>query len=91
MFILVARVQRNGAVCREYYNPTAPGGCVMAPLIGGDATDAKQYPTEEAARADIPKWIELLTQWYQNRGIEIDPDDFAQHMRDTVTVKNLEA
>ena len=55
MFVLVSEVHRNGAICREYYQPeetSAPGGVVFGMLDGKKR--AKQYLTEDEAVADIP-------------------------------------
>jgi hypothetical protein len=62
MFILVAPLHRNGANSKEYFNPDVTGpipSCVIASLTGDNRHEAKQYATEEEARADIPVWIDL--------------------------------
>lgn len=60
MFVLSVKVHRNGAVCREYYQPEETG-IVPGVVFGLDgAKRAKQYPTEEEAAADIPAFRQTV-------------------------------
>jgi hypothetical protein len=59
MFVLAAHVNRNGAICREYYQPEEIGD-VHGVVFGLDAKKrAKQYESEEAAVSDIPAFKRL--------------------------------
>jgi hypothetical protein len=59
MFVLVARMFRNGAACREYFQPEEKG-IVPGVVFGLDgAKRALQYPTEEEAVADIPRFVSM--------------------------------
>jgi hypothetical protein len=56
MFVLTAKVSRNGALCREYYQPEETG-IVPGVVFGLDGPKrAKQYETEAEAIADIPQF-----------------------------------
>lgn len=56
MFILSCPLHRNGEACREYYQPESKG---LIPGAVFEEHEAKQYPTAEAAQADIPNWVAL--------------------------------
>jgi hypothetical protein len=59
MFVLAAHVNRNGAICREYYQPEELGD-VHGVVFGMDAKRrAKHYKSEEAAVSDIPAFKRL--------------------------------
>lgn len=69
MFALSAKVIRNGANCREYYQPEEQG-IVPGVVFGLDgAKRAKQYPTEEAAAVDIPAFRQTVG--YNDLAVEI--------------------
>ena len=60
MFALAAKIHRNGAVCREYYQPEEQG-IVPSVVFGLDgAKRAKHYESEEAAAADIPAFRQAV-------------------------------
>jgi hypothetical protein len=61
MFALSVTLQRNGAQCREYYQPdsTEPVPGIVTGLIDGKKR-AKHYPTEEEATSDIPAFQKVL-------------------------------
>lgn len=61
MFVLSSRVHRNGAICREYYQPEEQGPHGAGVVFGLDGHKrAKQYLTEEEAVADIPAFKMIL-------------------------------
>lgn len=60
MFVLAVKVHRNGAMCREYYQPEETG-LVPGVVFGLDGPKrAKQYQTEEEASADIPAFRTMV-------------------------------
>lgn len=71
MFALSAQVHRNGAVCREYYQPEEQG-VVKNVVFGLDgAKRAKQYPTEEAAITDIPAFRQAVG--HEDLAVDVTP------------------
>lgn len=71
MFVLSARMHRNGAVCREYFQPEEKG-YVPGVVFGLDgAKRALQYPTEEAAIADIPRFVSMTD--HKAINVEVTP------------------
>ena len=74
MFVLAAKIHRNGAFCREYYQPEAKGplpGIVIASLLGDNKHEAKQYATEEEAIAEIPAFRHIAG--YKDQEISVVP------------------
>ena len=72
MFVLVAKVNRGGALCREFFQPEEKGvvpGVVFGLLDGKKR--AKQYPTEEEAIADIPHFRSVTG--YNDVEIGVEP------------------
>jgi hypothetical protein len=70
MFVLTAKVWRNGSLCREYYQPEETG-FVPGVVFGLDgAKRAKQYQTEEEAIADIPVFRRAVG-YHDQQGVDV--------------------
>lgn len=88
MFALQSLINRQGAQCKEYYQPSVTTGhfpgVVFANLLKSSpaACGAKTYDTEADAQADIPNWIELASQDAQAHGRNFNKEYFAS----TITV-----
>lgn len=88
MFVLQSHIFRNGAQCREYFQPEVTEGpfvgVVFAPLMGGP-NGAKEYATEEEALADIDQWVEIARNDAHANAREFDEVYF----RGTITTNAL--
>lgn len=98
MFVLTTLIHRNGAVCREYYQPDPEKsdlpGIVFGSLLAGQGKEcAKQYATKEEAEADIPNWIEATRQRLNTPGhgiVDVDVnDEFEADMRGSITIDEV--
>jgi hypothetical protein len=70
MFVLSSKVHRNGAVCREYYQPEEQG-IVPGVVFGLDGKKrAKQYQTEDEAVVDIPAFRKTVG--FEDMQIEVE-------------------
>lgn len=87
MFVLSLPLHRNGAMCREYYQPDEQG---FIPGVVDTKHRAKQYVSEEAAREDIPNWIALSTEDLRKRGWGGDLAAHEKHMREGITVEHVD-
>lgn len=96
MYVLTALMPRNGAFCREYYQPEVTGripGVVFGGLSIQELREtkrrAKQYPTREEALADIPNWIALHRKYFEDKDCEFDPCVFDADMRKLIAVDTV--
>jgi hypothetical protein len=89
MFALQSLIARNGAVCKEYYQPNSTGpipGVVFASLLAKNPTEcgAKTYDSEAEAEADIPNWLAMNRSTAEEKGYVFDEAYF----NGTVSVVN---
>jgi hypothetical protein len=89
MFVLQSMMHRNGAFCREFFQPAVtspiPGVVFGSLTVGGAGDAAKQYPSYAEALADIPNWVEITRKFDESRGYAFAQEEFMR----TITVKEL--